>query len=74
MKHFETLKLLLILLTYIINKDHKINKYSEDAKTALARSIYKKDDRDQIKKSIKLLNGFSKIYERSLTRQLIKIF
>ena len=31
-------------LTYIINKDRKINKYSEGAKTALVRPIYKKDD------------------------------
>ena len=29
-------------LTYIINKDRKTNKYSEDAKTALVRPIYKK--------------------------------
>ena len=37
-------------LTYIINKDRKTNKYSEDARTALVRPIYKEDDRDQIKK------------------------
>ena len=36
-------------LAYIINKDCKINKHFEHAKTALVRSIYKKDDRDQIK-------------------------
>ena len=36
-------------LTYIINKDLKENKFSENAKTALVRPIYKKDDRDKIK-------------------------
>ena len=51
-------------LRYIINKDRKINKHSEDAKTALVKSVYKKDDRDQITtfRSVSLLNGFSKIY------------
>ena len=29
-------------LTYIINRDRKINKYSEGAKTALVRSTYKR--------------------------------
>ena len=55
-------------MAYIINKDLKENKFSENAKIALARSIYKKDDRDKIKnyRSISLLNGFSKIYERFL--------
>ena len=61
-------------LTYIINKDRKTNKYSEDAKTALARPIYKKDDRDQIKnyRPVSLLNGFSKVYERFLHDSLSK--
>ena len=36
-------------LTYIVNKDRKINKYSEVVKTALVGPIHKKDDRDQIK-------------------------
>ena len=55
-------------MAYIINKDLKENKFSENAKIALARSIYKKDDRDKIKnyRPISLLNGFSKIYERFL--------
>ena len=61
-------------LSYIINKDRKINRYSEDAKTALVRPIYKKDDRDQIKnyRPVSLLNGFSKIYERFLHDSLSK--
>ena len=50
-------------LAYIINKDLKENKFSENAKTALVRPIYKKDDRDIIKNygPVSLLNGFSKI-------------
>ena len=55
-------------LAYIINKDLKENKFSENAKTALVRPIYKQDDRDKIKtyRPVSLLNGFSKIYERLL--------
>ena len=54
-------------LAYIINKDLKENKFSENAKTALVRPIYKKDS-SKIKNSrpVSLLNGFSKIYERFL--------
>ena len=51
--------------TYIINKEFKTNKYSEDAQTTLVRLIYMKNDRDQIKnyRPASLLNGFSKFYE-----------
>ena len=61
-------------LTYIINKDRKINKYSEGTKTALVRPTYKKDDRDQIKhyRPVSLLNGFPKIFERFLHDSLSK--
>ena len=47
-------------LTYIVNKDRKINKYSEVVKTALVGPIHKKDDRDQIKSygPVSLLYGF----------------
>ena len=47
-------------LTYIVNKDRKINKYSEVVKTALVGPIHKKDDRDQIKsyRPVSLLYGF----------------
>ena len=38
-------------LTNIINRDIKENKFSENAKTALVRQIYKKNDR------IKIQNG-----------------
>ena len=52
-------------LAYIINKDLKQNKFSENAMTALPRPIHKKHDRHKIKnnKRVCLLNGFSKIYE-----------
>ena len=55
-------------LAHIINKDLKENRFSENAKTALVRPIYKKDDRGKIKnyRPVSLLNGFSKIYERFL--------
>ena len=59
---------------YIINHDRKINRYSEDSKTALVRPLHKKDDRSQIKnyRPVSLLNGFSKIYERFLHNSLCK--
>ena len=55
-------------LAYIINKDLKENKFSENAKTALVRPIYKKYDRAKINsyRPVSLLNGFSKMYERFL--------
>ena len=53
-------------LACIIDKDLQENKFSENAKTALMRPIYKKDDKGKIKsyRPASLLNGFSKIYER----------
>lgn len=61
-------------ISHIINKDLNIDKYSEDAKTALVNPLYKKDDRDEIKnyRPVSLLNGFSKIYERFLHNSLSK--
>ena len=43
----------------------KENKFSEDAKIALVRPLYKKNDRDEIQnlKPVSILNGFSKVYE-----------
>ena len=59
-------------ITNIINQDLNIDKYSEEAKTALVRPLFKKDDRDKIKnyRSVSILNGFSKIYERFLLNSL----
>ena len=59
-------------LAYIINKDPKENKFSENAKTGLVRPMI--DDRDKIKnyRPVSLLNGFSKIYERFLNDSLSK--
>ena len=55
-------------LSHIINKTLKENKFSENAKTALVRPIYKKDDGSKIKnyRPVSFLNGFSKTYERFL--------
>ena len=55
-------------LVYIINKDLKENKFSENAKTPLVRPIYKKDDMDKIKnyRPVSLLNVFSEICEKFL--------
>ena len=55
-------------ITNIINQDIEKNRYSEDAKSALVRPIYKKEDRNKLKnyRPISLLNGFSKVYERFL--------
>ena len=41
-----------------------INKYSEHAKTATVRTVFKKEDRTKIKNywPVSLLNMFSKIY------------
>ena len=59
-------------ITNIINQDIERNRYSEEAKSALVRPIYKKDDRSKIKnyRPISLLNGLSKVYERYLHDKL----
>ena len=43
----------------------KENKFSEDAKIALGRPLYKKNDRDEIQnlRPVSILNGFSNVYE-----------
>ena len=50
-------------LTNIINRDIKENKFSEDAKTALVRPLYKNNDRDKIENysPVSILNGFPKV-------------
>ena len=59
-------------LANIINNDISNNNYSEHAKTATVRPIFKKDDRTKIKnyRPVRLLNIFSKIYERFLHKNL----
>ena len=60
----------------IINKDISNKKFSENAKTATVRPIFKKGDRTEIKKyrpaslSGSLLNILTKIYERFLHENL----
>ena len=56
------------IITCLISK----NNYSEHAKTATVRAIFKNDDRTKIKnyRSVSLLNMFSKIYERLLHENL----
>ena len=59
-------------LSNIITCDISKNKYSEHAKTATVRPIFKKDDRTKIKnyRPVSLLNMFSKIYEKFLHENL----
>ena len=59
-------------LANIINNDIFLNKYSKHAKTATVRPIFKKDDRTKIKsyRPVRLLNIFSKTYERFLHENL----
>ena len=60
-------------LPNIINNDISLNKYSKLAKTATARSIFKRDDRTNIKnyRPVSRLNIFSKIHERFQHENLI---
>ena len=53
-------------LINIINKDIKQSKFSEDAKTALVRPLYKNKDQDKMQnyRTVSILNGFSKVHER----------
>ena len=59
-------------LSNILTCDISKNKYSEHAKTATVRPIFKKDDRTKIKnyRPVSLLNMFSKIYEKFLHEDL----
>ena len=51
-------------LTSIINHDILRSYFSDGAKNALVRPIYKKKDRENRKITVSILNGFSKVYER----------
>ena len=59
-------------LANIINKDIDLNCYSENAKIANVRPIFKKDERTKVKnyRPVSLLNIFSKIYERFIHENL----
>ena len=53
----------------------KENKFSEDAKTVLVKSLHKKNDRDKIQnyRTVSIFNGFSKVYERYLLNSLFNL-
>ena len=67
-------------LAYIINKDIEKSAFSEDAKIACVRPVFKKDERTKISnyRPVSILNVFSKIYEKylheDLTNHVNKIF
>ena len=62
-------------LCNMINKDLESNSFSDGAKIASVRSIYKKKSRYQVEnyKAVSIVNAFSKIYERYIHNYLILI-
>ena len=58
-------------LANIINHDLDNNSFSEGAKIATVRTIYKKSDRVKLEnyRPVSILNSFSKVYERFLHKQ-----
>ena len=52
----------------IINNDIEKKSFSEDAKTAFVRPIFKKKERQKVEnyRPVTILSGFSKVYERFL--------
>ena len=62
-------------LCNIINKDLESNSFSDGAKTASVRPIYKKKSRHQVENSrpVSILNAFSKMYERYNHNSLIPL-
>ena len=59
-------------LTNIINNDLLRNSFSDSAKIASVRPIFKKEERTEIEnyRPVSILNCFSKIYERFLHNQI----
>ena len=57
---------------YNIIKYLETNKHSEEPKTALVRPIFKKNESNKIEnyRSVSILNGMSKIYERYIHSSL----
>ena len=60
-------------LTNIINNDISNKTFSDSAKLASVRPIYKKDDRNEIKnyRPVSILNRFSTIYEKFLNDHIL---
>ena len=56
----------------LINKDISNNKFSENAKTATVKAIFKKGNRTEMKnyRPVRLLNIFTKIYKGFLHQNL----
>ena len=71
-----------IFKAYFINKDLKENKFSENAKTALVRPIYKKDDKGKIKnyipvsllKIVLMKDSYMVVYPTSQIRYFPNLF
>ena len=64
---------MLLILTFItIIKDREKNKYLREAKTALVRPIFKKNEGNTIVnyRPVSILNGMPKIYERFIHNSL----
>ena len=59
-------------LTNIINRNIKENKFSEDAKIAIVRPLYKKNNQHKTQnyRPVSIMNGLSKVYERFLLNNL----
>ena len=69
------MSLTLVLLTNdkrFLNRNSDDKKFSENAKTALIRPLYNKNDRGKIQnyRPVSISNGFLKIYERYLLNSL----
>ena len=62
-------------LTSIINNDTLRSYFSDGAKNALVRPIYKKKDRQNKEnyRPVNILNRFSKLYERFINESMIPI-
>ena len=62
-------------LTSIINNDTSRSYFSDGAKNALVRPIYKKKDRQNKEnyRPVNILNRFSKLYERFINESMIPI-
>ena len=60
-------------LTNLINNDLLRNSFSDSAKIAWARPIFKKGERTETgnDRPVRILNSFSKIYERFLHNQVV---